>query len=468
MIEDFTALQNIEEPKELKMISGPVSYTKYSVHNNNQLIKEIEIFGDSHRSESGNCTEQGEHCIYVTKEGIIQDKDENGEVNCVDISTYLGYAILDAHENQEYTDIYIESLQQESGRHYDISYDDPMWSAGYIVKSEIFLKPCGTSINRHPLCKSSPNNERNYARVHSGDIRSETSYYDLDSALLVSLDSTNFIYKVIRKRAIKVLDYLLRVTGKLLKAFAEEDLGSAIRQVFLPFYDMIYPGMNKDDQEKYVKLYYPFIDILMNELGGYYNDSDGKMKRYRRNVFNKRETRGSLILKRETNEGRKILTHRIGKTYSKLMNMKNNYEKHELSYIMISAYEKFISGIETQADELIGDVLNRISKVTINSHNKFLLSIREDLKLIITKLFSPLYDIYTIGRLISYPESERIIYYAGYEHCDRFKEYITDYLNPALKKANNLYTYDKNINYSIVKDIEKYSNTYLVNRCMRI
>ena len=88
MIEDFTELQNIEEP-EIIMISGPVSYTKFMIFNQDQLLKEIEIFGDEHFSDDDNCTEHGESCIYITRNGIVRG-EQGKEINCVDIPTYLG------------------------------------------------------------------------------------------------------------------------------------------------------------------------------------------------------------------------------------------------------------------------------------------------------------------------------------------------------------------------------------------
>ena len=152
MKEHFTSLQYIDEPANLEMISGPVSYTKYSIYNNDILLREIEIFGDAHNSEENNCTDQGELCIHAEKEGIVED-GKSDELNCVDIPTYLGYAILDAHKNKQYTDIYIESEQKEEGRHYGIDEDDPIWNIGYLIKTEVFLQDCGSSRTRNSFCK---------------------------------------------------------------------------------------------------------------------------------------------------------------------------------------------------------------------------------------------------------------------------------------------------------------------------
>lgn len=460
MRQDFTALQDIEEPSEIKMISGPISYSKYSIRDND-VLKEIEIFGDRHNSEANNCTEQGESCIYVSKSGIVHDETNN--VHCVDIPTYLGYAILDAHKNYKYTDIYIESLHQESGRMYNIRRESPIWDMGYIIKTEIFLQPCGTNVNKSSLCRDSPNGERNWSRVHSGDIRSDTLSREMHEALEESLQIETIKKKGERQRILTMLTFLRNVTGKVLKAFLEPDFSSSIRDIFLPFYNMIYPIKHddeKEDQNDEIETYYPFIYILMTEFGDY---NKNYMKR---KPIIKRGIKGSLILERTTNTGKKILLHRVGKTYSKILNIKSQYEKHELPYIMISAYEKFVSSIEYGANELLEEIINQIKEVNVDTTWPQLKSIKDKSSLMITKLFAPLYEIYSIGRMISYPESERMIYYSGDLHSKGLIKYLTQFLKPELQEANVLFS---NINYSINADIDiKHNYGERINRCMRL
>ena len=490
MREDFTELQNIDKPHQITMISGPISYSKFKIFNNNVQLKEIEIFGDEHQSEKNNCTDQGELCIYVTKHGIVIDDED---VKCVDIPTYLGYAILDAHKNKQYTDIYIEIPQQESGRKYDIQTTDVAWSVGYMIKTSSFLKPCGTSVNRHPLCRDkdlassrdkikedstshstrvSPNIERNWARVHSNDVRGEDMYKDLTFLIVDSLRFSKYRPSEMG-RIIEVLNYLQKVKRKLLRAFLEEDLGSAIKQVFEPFYEMVQPSKSRNIQEQYVKKYYPSIHIIMREFGAYNDEQSDTLS------ITKRAPKGTLLLERTNLEGKTILQHRVGKTYAKVMEIKHQYEKHELPYIMIIAYEKFVSDIEVEIETYIKRIIEGIENLAdikpanlddhINELNMYV-------KIVIIILLSPLYDIYNIGRLISsgrlllnevqlsYPESERILHFTGYAHAKKLRIYILRYLTPELRKANTLY----DVNYSVIKEIDIPYNTEKTDRCMRL
>ena len=483
MKQDFTALQYIDIPANLEMISGPVSYDKYSIYNNNQVLKEIQIFGDMHFSESNNCTEQGEKCIYVTKDGIIHDGTKE-EVNCVDIPTYLGYAILDAHTQRKYTDIYIEASQAEVDRLYNIEREDPTWDIGYLIKAQLFLQPCGTSINRHPLCRDGPNGERNWARVHSGDIRAGQEQRNFISELTENLKYDHFRDSIVRDKAIDVLSYLLENVDEFLVAFTEEDLGAAIRRIFLPFYDIIYPQQYKTtrsslwdpiseiyehksnlweqqlaSKELYVKNNYPFIHILLRDLGGYY----GTKSRLgiESTIFKHRE-HGSSLLKR-TSEGKNVLIHRVGKTYSKVITLKNKYKEYEIPHIMIIAYEKFVTDMKLQTKFLIKTLITHIININPFVSNEELMKMKNDARLTLLLIFTPTYDIYTIGRMISYPESQRMIYFAGYAHCDMLRKYIEQYLNNEILRINNLY----NTHYSIVHNAHSPLDTEHTDRCIR-
>lgn len=471
MLQDFTSLKDIPQPSKIEMISGPVSYSRFKIFNNNIQLIEIEIFGDAHYSEKNNCTEQGESCIYVTHEGNIHHNNQENTINCVDISTYLGYAILDAHVNKQYTDIYTESIQQESGRSYNIPINDPLLNSGYIIKTHMFLQPCGTSVNRHPLCKDiidshsskvSPNNERNWARVHSGDIRSETIGRKLSNTLVGALKLKEMSKEETQLRTSEMLNYILENKSKLIRAFIEPDLGASISEVFLPFYDMMYPNKSRHIQEQYIKRYYPVIYIIMREFGDITNNDEYK------NIF-KRQESGTLLLKRVTEQGKPILIHRVGKTYSKIMNMKNKYKEYELPYIMILAYEKFVLDIESDVSTSIKKLITMIDSVSLNkpiAPNTHLSMVNVS-KMLFSKLFSPLYDIYTIGRMISYNENERIIYFAGEAHSKKLRTYITHYLQPQLEKINAQYITD-DIHYSIINDIDIPYESKTKNRCMRM
>ena len=470
MKDDFTVLQNIDKPNNIRMISGPISYTKYKILNNNIQLKEIEILGDEHHSEANNCIEQGEQCIYVTKEGIVVPQSHSEDVNCVDVPTYLGYAILDAHKNKQYTDIYIEARQQEQGRTYNVIM--PRWSVGSLIKTELFLQPCGTSINRHPLCRDnfdltrvSPNNERNWARVHSGDIRNESDKRNLQNALVGAIQLDKFDDVQIRTRFIQVMNYLLVNSNKFLQAFIEEDLGSSIREVFQPFYDSVLPNVSKDIKREYVRKYYPFIHTLMEELGGYYNDDEENGNGVEKIYTSTRASKGSLLLKRTTEEGRKILTHRVGKTYLKVLNVKNAHQDYELPHIMIRAYQKYVASIKLKTEGLIKLLIARINRVYSSSPEiKDIKGVASNIVSVIVAMFAPLYDIYTIGRLISYPESERIIYFAGNLHCENLRIYINEYLREELISSNNKH----NTQYSLIKEIDIPYTRGVVNRCMRL
>lgn len=474
MKEHFTSLQYIDEPNNLEMISGPISYTKYSIFNNDILLKEIEIFGDMHNSEENNCTDQGELCIHAEKEGIVED-GKSDELKCIDIPTYLGYAILNAHKNKQYTDIYIESEQKEEGRHYGIEEDDEIWDIGYLIKTELFLQDCGSSRTRNSFCKDriragsnslstrvSPNGERNWSRVHSGNIRRDTNEYGYHHALVESLMITESSTVKQQQRIVKTLRYFNVVIDKFLLAFTEDDLGTSTRNIFTPFYNMVLPEGNKDQQEEYVKNKYPAIHIIMNEFGGYY-ETGSKLEDLPLSM--KRGKKGTLMLKR-TIDGRKILTHRLGKTYSKVINLKNKYEEYELLHIMITAYEKFVSDMRFKIRNMINKTLNEINSLT-NFHSKDdFINLKYSIESVITIMFSPLYDIYTIGRMISYPESERIIFFAGDEHCNELKKYIIQYVKSEFKRINNHYR--GNINYYITQDIDIQSDFDTMNRCMRL
>ena len=456
MFPDFTILQNVNKPTNVTMISGPISYTRFKIFHLNTLIKEIEIFGDAHYSEKGNCTEQGESCIYVDRTGLIVDNNDNDEVNCLDIPTYLGYAILDAHVNHKYTDIHIESKQQERGRHsYTMDEDDPIWDAGFLIKTETFLRSCGTSIDRNSLCRDSPNGERNWARVHSNDIRNETMSGVFNTKLAESLYISKFrLDRDVKKRAIKVLTYLRDHLHEFITAFTKENLGEEIRNIFLPFYDDMYPNISEKEQKELIKKNYPFIHIIMNEFGGYGST-------FERKTFSRAE-KGTLILKKND-----ILTHRVGKTYSKVMKMREQYESDDIQHIMISAYEKYVSHIQTLLTEeniieYMDTLLYDYKKVNIRTSNEKIDEVKKITNFIITRLFSHLFDIYSIGRLISYPESERIIYFAGDSHSERLRTYITDYLIPEIDNSNVDYVIIRDINITIN------NNTDELNRCMRI
>lgn len=466
MKHDFTVLQNIDKPNNIRMISGPISYTKYKILNNNIQLKEIEILGDEHHSEANNCIEQGERCIYVTKDGVVVPPYLHSEdINCVDVPTYIGYAILDAHKNKQYTDIYIEARQQEQGRAYTAIM--PRWSVGSLIKAELFLQPCETSINRHPLCRSSPNNERNWARVHSGDIRNESDKRNLHNALVGGIQLDKFDDVQIRTRFIQVMTYLLVNSNKFLQAFIEEDLGSSIREVFQPFYDDVLPNVSKDIQREYIKRYYPFIHTLMEELGGYYNDEEENGNGVEKIYTTTRASKGSLLLKRTTEEGRKILTHRVGKTYLKVLNIKNSHQEYELPHIMIKAYQKYVANIKLKTEGLIKLLIARINRIYSSSsiaEIKDLKGVASNIVSVIVALFAPLYDIYTIGRMISYPESERIIYFAGNLHCENLRTYINEYLSEELSSSNN----EHNTQYSLIKEIDIPYTRGVVNRCMRL
>ena len=103
-----------------------------------------------------------------------------------------------------------------------------------------------------------------------------------------------------------------------------------------------------------------------------------------------------------------------------------------------------------------------IKKVDIYTSNDRMEKIKEVTDRIITHLFSHLFDIYSIGRVISYPESERIIYFAGDAHSDRLRTYITDYLIPEIDNSNMEYVILRDINITIN------NKTGELNRCMRM
>lgn len=478
MIQDFTVLQNIDKP-QITMISGPVSYTRFKIFNNDIQLKEIEIFGDEHESESNNCTEQGESCIYVSRTDVVVDK--RNEINCVDIPTYLGYAIIDAHKNKQYTDIYIESLQQELGREsYNPETIDLVWKYGYLIRAEAFLKPCGSAINRNELCRDKikedststrvpPNIERNWARVHSVDIRTDTSDYRLHDALVEAMRIEDYRHIVWKKKGIAMFKYLSSVMDRFVKAFIEEDLGQAMKDIFLPFYKTVYPGEHKD-AIKHVKTHYPIIHILMREFGGY-DDYQHKEEV----ILVPRSQKGTLVLETQF-EGKTRITHRIGKTYSKIINMKKNYVVTDLQYIMIEAYEKFVDGIQSKDQSNIDSIIGELN--TINSQTSYtrIFDITMLLLDMLTDIFVDLYDVYAIGRMVTpggsllnkVPESERLIYFAGNYHCNNLRKYIILYLIPELSKVNDNNSID--VHYSLTQDIniEKHHINDETDRCMRI
>lgn len=491
MKQDFTALQYIDIPANLEMISGPVSYDKYSIHNNNQVLKEIQIFGDVHFSEHNNCTEQGEKCIYVTKDGIIHDGTKE-EVNCVDIPTYLGYAILDAHTQHKYTDIYIEASQKEAHRLYDIGREDELWNAGYLIKTQLFLKPCGTSIDRHPLCRDSPNGERNYARVHSGDIRSDMQHQDFRMELIESFGYDKFTNNdsgmSTKNRSIQVLTYLLDNIDEFIFAFTEDDLGYAIRRIFLPFYEIVSEKENKQssifyplteikttyittapspfqkyEKEQYIKNNYPFIHIMLREFGGYYKTQVRSRREQQQPTFSKIEERGSSLLKRKINEGKDIFIHRVGKTYSKVLDLKNKYKEYELSHILVQAYENFVVDLKSDAKDIINFLINNINNTQIPITYDENIKLKQYTAILLIRIFAPLYDIYTIGRMISYTESQRMIYYAGDWHCKILKNYIEKYVYNEILRINKKY----NTSYSINQNAHVSVDPENVDRCIR-
>lgn len=475
MFPDFIQLQNIDKPETITMISGPISYTRFKIFDeNNVLLKEIEIFGDQHGTEKNTCVDQGELCLYVTRDGI-QGYSNN---NCLDVSTYLGYAIFDAHKNKQYTDIYIESRQQEPGRiSYTAKRKHKVWDLGYIIKTEAFLRSCGTSINRNSLCRDvsrtsstlassrdregstshstrvSPNNERNWARVHSADIRDDTMYLKFDKALLDSLNVMRFKQDAdARLRTTRVLTFLSRESQNFIRAFLYEDVGRGMSELFQPFYE-IYPG-TKEEQKLYVKDSYPFIDLMMAEFGGY---------EHTRPTFTSRASKGSLLLIKEDEEGRSTLTHRVGKMYAKVLNMKEHFEINTLPYLMIVAYEKFVLSLGTNVKSPIKLILQKYDDIDAKTSDEYLSQINRMTAAVISKLFVDLYDIYAIGRLISYPESQRIIYYAGDDHSDNLRIYMIHYLAAELAQL-------KHQSYSIIRDVNilRGNNTTNLNRCMRL
>lgn len=451
MFPDFIQLQNIDKPETITMISGPISYTRFKIFDEEDvLLKEIEIFGDQHGTEKNTCVDQGELCLYVTRDGI-QGYSNNG---CLDVSTYLGYAIFDAHKNKQYTDIYLESRQQEPGRiSYTAKRKHQVWDLGYIIKTEAFLRSCGTSINRNPLCRDDPNGGRNWARVHSADIRDDTMYSEFDTALRDSLNVMSFKQDADAKlRTTRVLTFLSRESKNFIRAFLYEDVGHKISELFQPFYE-IYPG-TKEEKELYVKYSYPFVDLMMAEFGGY---------EHNRPTFTSRARKGSLLLIKEDEEGKSILTHRVGKMYAKVLNMKEQFETNTLPYLMIVAYEKFVSGLGTDIKSAIKLILKKYEDIDAQISDEYLLKINRMTDAVISKLFTDLYDIYAIGRLISYPESQRIIYYSGDNHSDNLRSYIVDYLEDELEQL-------KHQPYSIIQDINRLrgKNITNLNRCMRL
>lgn len=455
MFPDFTILQNVNKPNNVEMISGPMSYTRFKILHKNKLFKEIEIFGDAHWSERGNCTDQDESCIYVDRTGLIVDGDDEDEVNCLDIPTYLGYAILDAHIHHTYTDIHIESKQQELGREsYTMDENASLWNAGYLIKTEAFLRSCGTSINRSELCRDSPNGERNWARVHSNDIREETMDSDLGYKLAESLHVEEFrLDRDVKNRSTKVLTYFRDYIYDFILAFTKENLGEEIRYIFLPFYDNMYPNKNENEQKELMKENYPFIHIIMDEFGGYGSPLPEKK------TFSRAE-KGTLILKKND-----ILTHRVGKTYSKIMKTRKQYKSNDIQHIIISAYRKYVSHSGEGMIKNIDVILRAYKSIDYYTNSERINKIKLATQSIITLAFSHLFDIYSIGRLISYPESERIIYFAGDGHSDRLRTYITDYLAPEIDNTNTEYTIIRDVN--IINDTY-HKNTDELDRCMRI
>lgn len=396
----YMGLKGRPRVEEIETISGPVSYTKHTIRNlEGEIVKVFEIFGDRHFDIKGNCKDQGILCYTVEE----HSKDPVEE-RCVDIQTYLGYAVLDAREKNVYTDIFLETSIDPSRRDLFRRRNQEL---GFIARSEDFLAKCLYQEDRE--CSDDPDNgKRPLARVHAGDPR----FYE-------DLDLSSFYFKNMRDTYIEFLIYLYSKKGEFYRIFTLDIEGTSIRRkltdLFKDFYRAKYqemtgkPSSSVSPKEvgNFVKTYLPFIDNFSKSYG-----TVGKVSSPKRP--------GEIITRMGD-----IPVHRIQKQFVKI---RADLEEGNMDPISSSLSRFYLDFFNTvPKDEFERDQGAIIDLYLIKEGIMQGEDVEAKIINIVINFFSKLYDMYTIGRALKYPETERIISFSGDAHAKIFRRFLDEF-----------------------------------------